>query len=342
MAGRRGKVVRLAAAVLLLLAATPARPDAGHIEMTIPVDHRDVPLPLHMWYPAKPGTPAGAVGRNAMFVGAEAHPGAPPLGEPAPVVLLSHGSGGNAANLGWIAAALAERGLIVAAPNHPGTTSRDSLPERTIMPWERAWDMTAVLDHLERDPPPGLRPDTGRVAAVGFSLGGHTALRLVGARASKAAFVAYCEGNAELDCGWLAEGGVDLGAIEAPLYEGHDRDPRVGAAVAVDPALAQSLAPESLRAVEAPVLLVSLGAPQAVPESLRVEALAEALPYAAHHHVEGAVHFSFLGACRLLGKMVIGALEDEPICRDPNRPRAEIQREIETLVGDFIVRALEP
>jgi hypothetical protein len=51
---------------------------------------------------------------------------------------------------------------------------------------------------------------------------------------------------------------------------------------------------------------------------------------------------SFLGACRPLGKLVIGALEAEPICRDLGRPRAEIQREIEALVGDFLVRALKP
>jgi alpha-beta hydrolase superfamily lysophospholipase len=33
----------------------------------------------------------------------------------------------------WLAKALAEKGYVVLATNHPGTTSRDSLPERTVM-----------------------------------------------------------------------------------------------------------------------------------------------------------------------------------------------------------------
>ena len=330
----------MGAALALAVLAVPAGADVGHTETRIEVDHRDVPVPLHLWYPAQEGTPAEAIGRNAMFVGTEAHPDAPPLPEPAPVVLLSHGSGGNAAGLAWIATALAERGMIVAAPNHPGTTSGDSVPARTIMPWERARDMIAVLDWLTRTPPEGLKVADGRVATLGFSLGGHTALRLLGAQVSKDAFIAYCEGNDALDCGWLAEGGVDLRSIEAPLYEGRDRDPRVTAAVAVDPALAQAMVGPSLEAIEAPVLLVSLGARGALPAAFDLDAAADALPHARRHFVEGAVHFSFLGACRRLGRIVIGAVEREPICADPGRPREEVQGELARVVGDFLEEAL--
>ena len=334
-------VVRvLGAAFAVLSAAVPGRADVGYRAAEIAVDHREVPVPLHLWYPAEEGTPAAFVGRNAMFVGIEVHPGARPVPAPAPVVLMSHGSGGNAANLGWIAVELAERGMVVAAPNHPGTTSGDSVPARTVMPWERAWDMVAVLDRLVRDPPGGIEVDPDRVATLGFSLGGHTALRLVGARASKDAFVEYCEGNDALDCGWLREGGVDLGAIEAPLYEGMDRDPRVVAAVAVDPALARATTAESLAAVEAPVLLLSLGARDALPAAFDLDSMAVALPDARRRFVEGAVHFSFLGACRTLGRIVIGALEEEPICEDPGRPRAEIQAELRAVIGGFLEEVL--
>ena len=252
---------------------------------------------------------------------------------------MSHGSGGNAVGLGWIAASLAERGMIVAAPDHPGTTSGDSSPERTVMPWERARDLVAVLDWLGT-PPEGIQADRSRVATLGFSLGGHTALRVLGARVSKDAFIAYCEGNDELDCGWLRKGGVDLASIEAALYEGQDRDPRVDAAVAVDPALAQATTAGSLAAIEAPVLLVSLGARDALPGAFDLDAIAEALPHARRHFTEGAVHFSFLGACRTLGRIVIGAMEEEPICEDPGRPRAEIQAELREVVGGFLEGAL--
>ena len=60
---------------------------------------------------------------------------------------------------------------------------------------------------------------------------------------------------------------------------------------------------------------------------------------ARHVDVEGGVHFSMLGACRRLGRIVIGLLENEPICADPHRPRAEVQaevlREVRTFLADL-------
>ena len=56
---------------------------------------------------------------------------------------------GNALQVGWLAEALAEKGYVVLATNHPGTTSRDSLPERTVMIWERAKDLSEILNWAE-------------------------------------------------------------------------------------------------------------------------------------------------------------------------------------------------
>ena len=110
--------------------------------------------------------------------------------------------------------------------------------------------------------------------------------------------------------------------------------------MAVDPALAQATTAESLAAIDAPVLLVSLGARDALPGAFDLDAVAGALPDAERRFVEGAVHFSFLGACSTLGRIVIGALEDEPICADPGRPRDEIHDELALVIGDFLVKAL--
>ena len=317
--------------------AAPAAADVGYLATEIEVDHRDVPVELHLWYPAEPGTPEAEVAANPLFAGHMAHPGAEPLGEPAPVVLLSHGSGGNAAALGWLAASLAERGMIVAAPNHPGTMSADSLPSRTVMPWERAWDMVVVLDRLRRDPPEGLAPDTDRVASLGFSLGGHTALRVVGAQLSKDAFIDYCDGNDMWDCGWLRRGGVDFEGIEALLYEGQDLDPRVDAAVAVDPALTQATTAESLAGIEKPVLVVSLGTEGAIDAAMEAGDVVDALPDARHVFVEGSWHFSFLPECRALPAPVIAEMtEGEPICEDAGRPRGEVHEELRGVIGDFL------
>lgn len=237
----------LAALVALVLVAgwalsspTPPRPDrlAGHMTVALTPAHREQPVTLHLWYPAKADGRAVLIGQNALFHGTWAADGATPAVGAHPLVLFSHGSGGNAQRLGWFASALAAEGYIVAAPNHPGTTSQDSDPFRTPMVWDRTADLSAVLDHLLATPPEGLAIDAARVAVAGFSLGGHTALALGGARLSKAAFIDYCDrAGDQLDCGWMRQAGVDFSAIDAARYEAALADPRIARVIAIDPAL---------------------------------------------------------------------------------------------------------
>ena len=326
-------MIRLAAILAFLASSATAAP--GYDLVSVDLNHRDGPVSVHLWYPAaNPGAEVEPLGRNAMFVGTEVIAGAAPAPGPHPVILLSHGSGGSGDKMGWLAGPLAEDGWIVAAPNHPGTTSRDSLPERTIMPWERTADMRAILDALPDISP--AAPAEGAVA-LGFSLGGHTALRLAGARASKDAFLAYCERNPDtLDCGWFAENGLDLGTIDADRYEALDDDPRIRAAIAIDPALSAAMIEESLAAIDVPVLTLGMGAPGAVPEGIDAAPAAALIPDARHVNVEGGVHFSMLGACRRMGRLVIGLLEEEPICADPGRSRSDVQAEVLEQIRTFL------
>lgn len=322
---------------VLALVGSPAFRAPGHALRSLEMAHRDGPVPVHMWYPAAdPEAESTPLGRNAMFVGVEVIPDADPAPGPHPVILLSHGSGGSGDKMGWLAGPLAEDGWIVVAPNHPGTTSGDSLPERTITPWERTADMRAILDHLSEDAPSGA---TEGAVAIGFSLGGHTALRLAGARASKDAFIAHCDRNPDtLDCGWFAENGLDLTTIDTGRYEAADGDPRVHAAVAIDPALSAAMSEESLGAVDVPVLTIGMGAAGAVPEGVDAAPASALIPNARHVNIEGGVHFSMLGACRWLGEIVIGIVEDEPICADPLAPRASVQAEVLREVRGFLER----
>jgi predicted dienelactone hydrolase len=340
----RAGLVLVAVVALLagLVALTDTRvgpvPDAapGYRVVPMAAAHRPGGLALHLWYPATDGA-VDLIGQNAVFYGFHGRRDAPPADGAHPLVLLSHGSGGNAERLGWIAAGLAARGMIVAAVNHPGTTSGDSLPGRTVMPWERVADLTAVLDRMAADPPGGLRPDMGRVGALGFSLGGGSVLLLSGARLSKEAFIDYCAANAGRDdCGWLAEGGVDFAAIDAARYEADGMDPRVRAVVAVDPALSQAMTRESLARVPA-ALVINLGEPREIPVAMRADGLAADIPGAAYLAVPGARHFSFLARCSAFGRVVIVLAGDDDICSDRGlRERGEVQAEIGAAVAEFL------
>ncbi len=302
--------------------------------------HRPEGLLLHLWYPARDGQ-IELIGQNALFYGFHGRRDAPPDGLVHPLVVLSHGSGGNAERLGWIASTLASAGMIVAAVNHPGTTSGNSLPYRTVMPWERVDDLKAILDRMQDDPPAALRPDMTRVGALGVSLGGGSVLLLGGARLSKAAFLAYCDRNiGKDDCGWLAEGGVDLSVIDAERYEQDNQDPRVKAVVAVDPALSQAMTRDSLPRL-GPSLIINLGKVEDVPAAMRADHLAAEIPGGEFLAVPGAAHFSFLARCSGFGVAVIALAGDDNICSDWGlRDRGAVQTEIGAAVTTFLANRL--
>ena len=63
------------------------------------------------------------------------------------------------------------------------------------------------------------------------------------------------------------------------------------------------------------------------------------LRQATHHSVPGAIHFSFLGECRPNGRAILAAEgEQDPLCDDGGRPRADLHAEIARLVVEGLRR----
>lgn len=313
---------------------------AGFHETTVAVPHRAAPLPVYIWYPAQSGGSVELIAQNALFFGHHVRRDAPPAQGEHPVVMLSHGSGGNARQLGWIASELALRGNIVIGTDHPGTTSGDSDPFQTIRIWERPADISRLLDHVLMTPPMGLNPDETQVGVLGFSLGGHTALALSGVRVAKRGFIDYCVANAGLfDCGWMQGAGVDFATIDAPRYEASMKDPRIKLTVAVDPALTKAIAPDGLADFDNPALIVNLGEPALLPQAIRADALADDAPNAEYEYLPQTWHFAFLAECSVLGRIVIGLVESENICSDADmRDRKQVHAELVPLISDWFGR----
>ena len=67
---------------------------------------------------------------------------------PFPVILASHGLGGNVGALGWLTAGLAEAGALVISVNHPNSTTRDFDLQEGLKHWTRTQDLRAALDWL--------------------------------------------------------------------------------------------------------------------------------------------------------------------------------------------------
>lgn len=336
-------LVILGALILLLAGNTTGRPDmpaTGYHTAILSLPNRPEPVTVHIWYPTIATGSAMTIGENALFWGFPGYPDSPPQPGPHPVVIMSHGSGGKAFRHLWLATRLAAAGAIVIAPDHPGSTSGDSDPAKTLQIWDRPADLSALIDWISTSPPLGLQPDLTRIGAFGFSMGGFSVLASAGTQASLDQFTDYCTAFAgQIDCGWYQSAGINLSALNRTFFEQDNSDPRLTAIVALDPALPRAMTAQSLRNVTIPVLVINLGRPDDVPVQMNAAAITALLPNGHHAIISGAVHFSAMDECRLLGRIIIGLAGEDSICADTaGRSRAVLQAEMTPLIVDFLAR----
>jgi predicted dienelactone hydrolase len=176
-------VARLAAAQSDYTAPGPLKVGFTTIDITTTSVTTAAPrvLATLVWYPAKDGTgsPDGAFLRNA-----EVAKGRHPL------VVFSHGSCGVPGQSPFLMEALASRGMIVAAPPHPGNMITDagcSDPAALADAYaNRPADVAAVADHFlaaakDKSSPFRKHVNPKRLGVAGHSFGGQTTLRVAAA-----------------------------------------------------------------------------------------------------------------------------------------------------------------
>lgn len=318
--------------------------EAGTRWLSLQPPHRAESETVLLTYPSKSDGDAYTLGADALWQGVPARRNATPVAEKFPLVILSHGSGGNASALGWLSTELARHGFVVAAPNHLHSTSGDSIPVESFKIWERPQDISALIDRLTSDPQWSRLVDPDRIGAIGFSLGGTSVMLSAGARASLDAFEDYCAGSDGKDggCNWFLRGGVDFSKVDREAFDGPHADTRLKAVVAVDPGFATAYQPDSLKTMAIPVKLINLGDGDAIMPGVRAQTLAKAIAAAQYAAVPGAVHFTFLGVCNPDGAAVLKRYgEEDPICTDgADVPREELHRQIFFQIAVFLRKAL--
>jgi predicted dienelactone hydrolase len=298
------------------------------------------PVEVTFWYPAAPGSAQDEwrvaffrTGRSGFEVPLPASPRRFPL------LLLSHGTGGSAASMGWLANALATRGYVVAAVNHHGNTAAepDYTPLGFALWWERARDLSLVLDRIASHPLLGLRVDLQRVGAVGFSLGGYSVLQLAGARTDRPRWQAFCATRpADPSCIPPPEAPFTLEeltrAIESDSRARRSleragesvREPRVRAVYALAPALVAAIEPASLSAIKVPLRLAVGDRDEQASLEGNAGAVAAAVPGAQLMRVPGGTHYVFLSPCTPWGKLVARAVCNDPWSLDRQRVHATV------------------
>lgn len=186
---------RFAAAVLLALgaASAPFLARAGVGWTALPPAGQDGPVTV--FYPT--AAPDQPVQRGPFHL--QIAPQAQPERGNGRLVVISHGSGGNAWVHSDLARALVHAGFVVALPQHRGDNSDDpSHPGPTS--WKlRPGEVSRAIDAVGHAPrfAPLLALD--RVGVYGMSAGGHTALSFAGGRWSPARFAQHCEQDIAAD-----------------------------------------------------------------------------------------------------------------------------------------------
>lgn len=309
-----------------------------------------------VWYPAEatadaknqcipPSAPLFCAG-----VAAKDAPLAPTWGR-FPLIALSHGTGGSALQMGWLATYLAARGYIVVAVNHPGNNGATGYtPQGFFEWWYRARDLSVAISDLLADPRFGAKIDPDRIGAAGFSLGGYTMMVLAGAITDFHAMDAWCEmsGHARFcnipempDVMARFNAMKQLPEVQQALKESTNsyRDPRIRAVFAIAPAIGHGVSTESLHQITIPVDIVVGAADPIAPAPDNAEIYAHNIPNAQLTILPGGVgHYTFLDNGTDAGK------ERNPqlFTDNPGVDRAAIHQQVAEMAADFFDQELAP
>ena len=331
--------------VLLAGGTAPPPTPAARPAARAPVGVRKLPLPdggrrlaVTIWYPAAEDAVETTISWDGIFPGSAAED-APLLGtsQRFPLLLLSHGSGGDGSNLVWLAEALASHGYVAAAVDHPGDRLGDYSVEGRLAVWRRAQDVTDSLTRLLADPTFGPRIDRRRIAAAGHSSGGLTVLLLAGARFRPEAYLASCRGkNVGPDCAMVS--GVDTTKLpEVAAASTSHRDRRIRAVVAMAPVMGPGVTAASLRSIAIPVLVFGSPTDELVPFRTNAASYARRIPRARLVTIPDAGHMVFMPVCSEPGPIVAAE-----VCNDriPAVDRAAVHATAIEQTIPFLDRAL--
>lgn len=310
-----------------------------------------------VWYPA-----IGTATETVQHIGpadaplfdagsAMPHAGFTPKLEKLPLILLSHGTGGSAEQMAWLGTALARAGYVAAAVEHPGNNANgDYTPEGFTLWWERATDLSEVLDALLADPELSAHIDRDRIGAAGFSLGGYTVLELGGARTDISILFDLCRKQPTTSVCRVPEMqnvGKPQDILETvrktsgeSLARSGDsfRDPRIGAVFAVAPALGFTLTRDSLHALRLPVELVVGSADPIAPAASNATYIHANVRGSRETVLPGPAHYTFLDTCTPAGKEKLATYCMDP----PGVDRGAAHGQVGALAVQFFDRALRP
>ena len=256
----------------------------------------------------------------------------PAVQAPAPLVLLSHGSGGHYSNLEWLSDALVAAGYVVAVVNHPYNTVRDNTPEGIVRVWDRPGDLSMLLSALLESPRYSAAIDAQSIGAAGFSSGGYAVIALAGGIYQLSRLQSYCAGeDAGPDCDLAAGYPVE----QASSASASQRDSRIRAVFAMAPAVGQAMTPDSLADIDLPVAIFATADDALLKPDLNAQFYAENIPNARLNLLPRGGHFLFI-SCNTATTIADWLLPEFNLCgRGMDVDREALQTETAAQAVEF-------
>ena len=183
--------------------------------------------------------------------------------EPLPLIVISHGLGGDLTTFAYLAKHLATHGFAVAVPEHPGSSANqieslltgfdnDVTPPQELI--DRPLDIKFLLDKLAKDY--GNQIDTNNVGMIGQSFGAYTTLAISGAELNWSSLTTGCDA---IKSSWNLSLLIQCLAWQIPEADTaiNLKDERIKSAIAINPLISSVFGQESLSKINIPLMLVS-------------------------------------------------------------------------------------
>ena len=219
---------------------------------------RNRPVLVEIWYPTDRAAPVDHP-EDPVWEHPREIRDAPPANGKYPLIMMSHGHGGDRRDRTWLVEYLVKSGYIVASVEHYGNSWRSYNPLLSLRFWERARDVSFAISSLLKDPYFKQQIDTNRIGFVGYSLGGMTGLALGGAKAEnvKEIVVKQQESFKEIDPELVQQ-------VDFSDAHGSFADKRIKALGLLSPA-AFVFPEKSFKSIKVPVARVALSEDEVLP-----------------------------------------------------------------------------
>jgi predicted dienelactone hydrolase len=276
-----------------------------------------------------------------------------------PLIMLSHGTGGSAAQMAWLGTALAHAGFLVAAVDHPGNNADEPYTvEGFTLWWERATDISQAIDGVLADPEFGRHVDKDRIGAAGFSLGGFTVLQLAGAETDVHEYFDLCDPRNAADMRAPRDADTtvchveEMRAMGTPLEMLRQtrassaeslassnksfQDEAVRAVFAIAPALGFTLDDDSLRDIHIPVEVVVGKLDRIAIARDNADYIHAMIHGSRETQLPGVNHYTFLDVCTRAGREKLPAY-----CSDaPGTEREAVHAQVAAMAVKFFLAQL--